>query len=61
MSGDLTKFKITFDKETKTFSLMDDKGHVVETGPSGKALGKQAWKSGADWVCYDYDLKMDEK
>lgn len=61
MSGELTKFRITFDQETKTFILTDAKGRVVETGPSGKELGKKAWRSGADWICYDYDLNMDEK
>lgn len=58
--SEMVKFKITYDSKTKTFELLDSKGVVVATGARGKELGKQAWRSGADWVCYDYDLKLDE-
>lgn len=58
--SEMVKFKITYDSKTKTFELLDSKGRLVASGNSGKELGKQAWKSGADWVCFDYDLKLDE-
>ncbi|NDG27668.1 MAG: hypothetical protein EB120_10915 [Proteobacteria bacterium] len=60
MSNELVKFHITYNQETKTFTMTDSKGRVVSSGASGKKLGKEAWKSGADVVCYDYDLRMDE-
>lgn len=61
MSSDLVKFRIRYDYDNKLFELIDAKGHVVATGDNGRKLGKLAWNSGADWVCYDYDLNIDEK
>lgn len=58
--SEMVKFKIIYNADIKVFELLDGKGIVVATGDNGRALGKQAWKSGADWVCYDYDLNIDE-
>jgi hypothetical protein len=55
------KYTITYDKEEKLFSLLNENGEVLETSITGKRLGRVAWARGAEEVCYSYDLNLDKE
>jgi hypothetical protein len=57
----LTKFTIKYDKEAKLFKLFNNDGILVGEDVNGRELGRDAWRYGADSVCYDYDLRLDEE
>lgn len=56
----LNKFTIKYDSETKLFKLYDNNGILVGEDMNGRELGRDAWRLGAEAVCYDYDLTLDE-
>lgn len=63
------KYTITYelevpeaDSRTYCFRLWDPNGEYVDMHyTSGRELGRDAWDLGADEVCYNYDLGLDEK
>jgi hypothetical protein len=57
----LNRYTIKFDSEKKLFLLVDKEGNVVGENTNGRELGRDAWGWGAQEVCYDYDLNLDEK
>ena len=57
----LKKFTIKYDSETKMFSLLNKDGNSIGEDKNGRELGRDAWMLwGAEAVCYDYDLGLDE-
>lgn len=56
----LNKFTIKYDPEKKLFTLWNNDGNLVGEDVNGRELGRDAWRSGAEMVCYDYDLGLDE-
>ena len=57
----LTKFTIKYDAERKMFTLWNNDGNLVGEDVNGRELGRDAWRFGADSVCFDYDLGLDER
>ena len=57
----LNKYTIKYNAETKLFSLFDNEGVFVGEDKNGRELGRDAWRAGAEVVCYDYDLSLDER
>lgn len=55
------KFTIKYDYEKKRFLMWNTDGVLVGEDDNGRELGRDAWRCGADEVCYDYDLTLDEK
>lgn len=56
----LKKFTIKYVEATKMFQLFDADGILIGEDVNGRELGRDAWRSGAEAVCYDYDLGLDE-
>lgn len=56
----LIKYTITYDYESKNFSLKDEHGVLLREGLHGRELGREAWDSGAEEVVYNYNLAIDE-
>lgn len=55
------KFTIKYDYDAKKFFMWNTDGELVgEDAISGRELGRDAWETGADEVCYKYDLGLDE-
>lgn len=57
----LNKFTIKYDSERKLFTLWNNDGNLVGEDINGRELGRDAWRFGADVVCFDYDLGLDER
>lgn len=57
----LNKFTVKYNLETKTFQLYNKDGNLISEDANGRELGRDAWSFGAEAVCYDYDLALDEK
>lgn len=55
------KFTIRYNSETRSFSLWNEEGNLVGEDKNGRELARDAWYYGAEVVCYDYDLGLDEK
>jgi hypothetical protein len=55
------KFTIRYNSETKTFYLLNKDGDQVGEDRNGRELARDAWEFGAEEVCYDYDLGLDER
>lgn len=56
----LKKFTIKYDPEKKLFTLWNKDGNLIGEDANGRELGRDAWRWGAEAVCYDYDLGLDE-
>lgn len=55
------KYTIVYDSPNKEFCMSNPDGNLIQTHPtSGRELGRDAWALGADEVCYNYDLGLDE-
>lgn len=57
----LIKYVIKYDYDKKLFLMWDADGGLVGEAVNGRELGRDAWQLGAQAVCYDYDLTLDEK
>lgn len=55
------KFTIRYNLETNSFHLFDNKDVCIGEDKNGRELAREAWDLGAEEVCYDYDLGIDEK
>lgn len=55
------KFTIRYNLDTKKFYLYNEKDLCLKEDINGRELAREAWDLGADSVCYDYDLNIDEK
>lgn len=54
------KFEIKYDYDKKLFFMYNNEGKLVGQDTNGRELGRDAWCNGAEEVCYDYDLGIDE-
>ncbi len=54
------KYTVKYDPSVKLFHLYDNEGVKVGESTNGRELGRDAWQAGAEIVCYDYDLTLDE-
>jgi hypothetical protein len=57
----LKKFTIKYDYDKKRFFMWNAEGDLVGEDDNGRELGRDAWNFGAQAVCYDYDLGLDER
>jgi hypothetical protein len=58
----LKKFTIEYNSQSKLFTLRDHDGVLLGEDVNGRELGRDAWRClGAEAVCYDYDLGLDER
>ena len=56
----INKYTIRYDAEKKKFFMWDKDGNPCGEDVNGRELGRDAWYMGAEAVCYDYDLGLDE-
>lgn len=55
------KFTIRYNSETKTFCLFNNEDLLMGEDKNGRELARDAWDLGAEEVCYEYDLGLDER
>jgi hypothetical protein len=56
----LKKYVIQYDSSRKIFVMYDVNGKLAGEDVNGRELGREAWFQGAEEVCYDYNLILDE-
>lgn len=57
----INRYNIKYNSDSKKFYMLDSDGKIVGEDVNGRELGREAWWLGAEEVCYNYDLGLDER